>query len=150
MLLNAKYEDGSSMSNNQLIDEILILFVAGYETTANALTFTLKLLAQNPDALKNAQEEVDKVESSNSSLLDTISSLKFIRSCIDESMRLYPPAWITDRVAVEDNQLGDYFIKKGTIVGISIYELHRSTSYWESLNDFIPERFIEDDQRHKS
>lgn len=150
MLLKAKYEDGSSMTNDQLIDEILILFVAGHETTANALTFTLKLLAQNQNALKKVQAEVDQVESTNSSLLDTISKLKYTRSCIDESLRMYPPAWITDRVAVEDNQLGDYFLKKGTIVGISIYELHRSVSYWEDPNEFIPERFIEDNQRHKS
>ena len=150
MLLNAKYEDGLSMTNNQLIDEILILFVAGHETTANALTFTLKLLAQNQDTLKKIQAEVDIVESTNSSLLDTILKLKFTRSCIDESLRLYPPAWITDRVAVEDNQLGDYFLKKGTIIGISIYELHRSVSYWKNPDDFIPERFIEDNQRHKS
>ncbi len=150
MLLNAKYEDGLSMTNNQLIDEILILFVAGHETTANALTFTLKLLAQNQDTLKKIQAEVDIVESTNSSLLDTILKLKFTRSCIDESLRLYPPAWITDRVAVKDNQLGDYFLKKGTIIGISIYELHRSVSYWKNPDDFIPERFIEDNQRHKS
>ena len=150
MLLNAKYEDGLSMTNNQLIDEILILFVAGHETTANALTFTLKLLAQNQDTLKKIRAEVDIVESTNSSLLDTILKLKFTRSCIDESLRLYPPAWITDRVAVEDNQLGDYFLKKGTIIGISIYELHRSVSYWKNPDDFIPERFIEDNQRHKS
>ena len=150
MLLKAKYEDSSPMTNDQLIDEILILFVAGHETTANALTFTLKLLAQNQNALKKAQTEVDQVESTNSTLLNTISKLKFTKSCVDESLRLYPPAWITDRVAVEDNQLGDYFLKKGTIVGISIYELHRSVSYWKNPNDFIPERFIEDVQRHKS
>ncbi len=143
MLLDAKYEDGSSMTNAQLIDEILILFVAGHETTANALTFILTLLAQHAAILKKVEDEIDKVSSTTNDALQSISSLTYLTSCINESLRLYPPAWITDRVAIEDVQLQEFYIKKGTMIGLSIYELHRNSAYWEHPNKFIPERFIE-------
>ena len=142
MLLHAKYEDGTSMTNDQLIDEILILFVAGHETTANALTFTLGLLARHKTILKKAKLEVQEVAKKNGSNLETIHSLNYVKSCIEESMRLYPPAWITDRVAIEDDRLGDYHIKKGTIIGISIFELHRSKYYWKQPEEFRPNRFF--------
>ena len=150
MLLDSRYEDGSAMTNNQLIDEILILFVAGHETTANALTFTLTLLAQHPEILSKAQKEADNVSLESFSKIETISKLNYITQCINESLRLYPPAWITDRVAIEDDRLGDYYIKKGTIVGVSIYELHRSAHYWKQPNQFLPERFNDDKAIQKS
>ncbi len=143
MLLDAQYEDGSSMTNTQLIDEILILFVAGHETTANALTFTLTLLAKHKNILEKAKKEVEEIASNTNNPLGAISNLKYLSACINESLRLYPPAWITDRVAINDTELGDFYIKKGTMIGVSIYELHRNSEYWENPNDFIPERFIE-------
>ena len=150
MLLDAKYEDGSSMTNEQLIDEILILFVAGHETTANALTFILTLLAQHKDILKKVETEVAQVSSTTNDALQSISSLTYLTSCINESLRLYPPAWITDRVAIEDVQLQEFFIKKGTMIGLSIYELHRNAAYWENPNQFIPERFVENPELLKA
>ena len=150
MLLDAKYEDGSSMTNTQLIDEILILFVAGHETTANALTFVLTLLAQNNDKLTKVNTEISQVSLQDIEALESISKLKYVKCCIDESLRLYPPAWITDRVTKSDHQLGNYHIKKGTMIGISIYELHRNKSFWTNPETFIPERFIEDENLHKS
>ena len=147
MLLNAKYDDGSSMTNDQLIDEILILFVAGHETTANALTFTLCLLAKHKEALTKAANEVQEVSRKDKTYLEIISHLKYVRSCIDESMRLYPPAWITDRVAMEDDTLGNYHIKKGTLLGISIFELHRSKNYWKNPEIFDPDRFYSNEKK---
>ncbi len=146
MLINAEYEDGKKMTNEQLIDEILILFVAGHETTASALTFTLFLLANHKTKLQSATAESLDLTNTNSNLLTALSNFKYIKQCIEESMRLYPPAWITDRVALEDDMLGDYRIKKGTLIGISIYEMHRNTSYWTDANQFKPERFSE---KHK-
>ena len=141
MLLAATYEDdGSKMTNEQLIDEILILFVAGHETTANALTFSLQLLASHPQKYAIAKVETHKIASSTSAM-EKISKLVYIKNCIEETMRLYPPAWITDRVALEDDAFASYRIKKGTIIGISFYELHRNKTYWECPDDFIPERF---------
>lgn len=147
MLIHAQYEDGSTMTNKQLIDEILILFVAGHETTANALTFSLKLLAQNKEALSKVEKEIADVGSKNVSPLKEIAKLNYTKCCIEESLRLYPPAWITDRVNMKDDKLEDYHLKKGTIIGTSIYELHRNKKYWENPEFFNPERFFEENRK---
>ena len=147
MLLHAKYEDGTTMTNEQLIDEILILFVAGHETTANALTFTLKLLAQNKEVLVKVEKEINDTKNKNLTALQNISKLNYTKCCIEESLRLYPPAWITDRVNIEDDRIGNYHLKKGTIVGASIYELHRNKKYWDAPEHFKPERFFEENRK---
>lgn len=143
MLLATRYEDtGEPMSTKQLIDEIAILFVAGHETTANALSFTTFLLAKHPEIYDRVRTEVLQVASSTDDLLEQISAMEYTRAVIDESMRLYPPAWITDRDNLEDDELGPYHIRKGTLVGISFYELHRHPDYWEEPERFDPERFL--------
>ncbi|GAA4234867.1 cytochrome P450 [Postechiella marina] len=147
MLLKAEYEDGSTMTNKQLIDEILILFVAGHETTANSLTFTLKLLAEHENVLNKVEAEVKEIASNKLSALEEIKSLTYTMSCIEESLRLYPPAWITDRVNIEDDKVDDYFLKKGTILGASIYELHRNEKYWKHAEAFKPERFSKENKK---
>jgi len=147
MLIHAQYEDGTVMTNNQLIDEILILFVAGHETTANALTFTLKLIAQHKEVLTKVEEEIQQVGNQNLTPLQEISQLNHIKCCIEESMRLYPPAWITDRVNIEDDKINSYYLKKGTIIGASIFEMHRNKKYWNNAEAFIPERFSEENRK---
>ncbi len=147
MLLHAQYEDGTSMTNDQLIDEILILFVAGHETTANALTFTLKLIAQHNEVLKKVEAEVEQLSQQQVSPLQELSQLNYIKCCVEESMRLYPPAWITDRVNVEDDDMGNYNLKKGTIVGASIFEIHRNKEYWSNSEQFKPDRFLEENRK---
>ncbi len=147
MLLKAKYEDdGTSMTNEQLIDEILIFFVAGHETTANALTFTFHLIAKNPEVYKKVLAEIDAIDD-DISPMEKIAKLNYVKNCVEESMRLYPPAWITDRVALEDDSFGGYHIEKGTMIGISFYELHRNAKYWKNPNDFIPERFSDEHRK---
>ncbi|AUP78901.1 cytochrome P450 [Flavivirga eckloniae] len=147
MLLSATYEDGTTMTNEQLIDEILILFVAGHETTANALTFTLKLLAQNKDALTKVETEIKETNTKGLTPLQELSQLNYTKCCIEESLRLYPPAWITDRVNIEDDTIDDYILKKGTIIGASIYELHRNKNYWDDPESFKPSRFFEENRK---
>ena len=130
--------------------KILILFVAGHETTANALTFTLKLLAQNQPELEKVEKEILEAENLKTlklSALLHISKLNYTKCCIEESMRLYPPAWITDRVNIEDDQLDEYHLKKGTIIGASIYEVHRNVKYWNQPESFQPERFLEEHRK---
>jgi cytochrome P450 len=147
MLLKAKYEeDGTSMNNEQLIDEILIFFVAGHETTANALTFTFHLLAKHPEILKKAVAEVDNIDDSLSHM-EKLAKLNYVKNCVEETMRLYPPAWITDRVAIEDDSFAGFNIEKGTMIGVSFYELHRNKKYWKNPDDFIPERFSEENRK---
>lgn len=147
MLLKAKYEDdGTSMTNDQLIDEILIFFVAGHETTANALTFTFHLIAKHPEVYKKVLAEIDSIDD-DLSPMKKIAKLNYVKNCIEESLRLYPPAWITDRVAIEDDSFGGYHVEKGTMIGISFYELHRNEKYWKNPHDFIPERFSDKNRK---
>lgn len=150
MLLETRYEEsGEPMSRAQLIDEIKILFIAGHETTANALTFILKLLALNPEAQLKIVGEIKAVSLQTNEVVTQLQLLSYTNAVINEAMRLYPPAWITDRENVEDDTLLQYAIRKGTLIGVSFYELHRNPKYWESPNDFIPERFL-GEQRKQS
>ncbi|MFH7012245.1 cytochrome P450 [Flavobacterium sp. FlaQc-52] len=143
MLLETRYEDsGEGMSTQQLIDEIKILFTAGHETTANALTFTLHLLGNNPDVQQKVLEEILKIEAETEDVVEQLQKMTYTNAVLNESMRLYPPAWITDRQNVEDDTLGGYNIKKGTLIGVSFYELHRNVKYWENPDDFNPGRFL--------
>jgi cytochrome P450 len=143
MLLATRYEDsGEPMSTKQLIDEISILFVAGHETTANALAFTSYLLARDQDVQQRVFEEVDTAHATTDNPLEQIKLLPYTRAVIDESMRLYPPAWITDRENLEDDTIGDYHIMKNTLVGVSFYELHRNPKYWKNPEEFQPDRFL--------
>lgn len=150
MLLETRYEDtGEGMSVQQLIDEIKILFIAGHETTANALTFTLYLLGKYPEVQEKVFQEIIEIESSTNDLVEQLQKMTYLNAVLNESMRLYPPAWITDRQNVEDDTLGQFYIKKGTLIGVSFYELHRNPKYWENPNEFIPERFL-GEQKKKS
>jgi cytochrome P450 len=145
MLLATRYEDtGEPMSTRQLIDEISILFVAGHETTANAMAFTSYLLARHRDVQQGVFKEVSAVRQSTSDSLEQIKMLPYTRAVIDESMRLYPPAWITDRENLEDDTIKDYHIRRNTLVGVSFYELHRNPKYWRDPDKFDPERFMGD------
>lgn len=143
MLLETRYEDtGEGMSVSQLVDEIKILFIAGHETTANALTFTLYLLGRNPEVQEKIFKEVTEIELQTNDIVEQLQKMPYTNAVLNESMRLYPPAWITDRQNVEDDTIGDYNIKKGTLIGVSFYELHRNPEYWENPEVFNPERFL--------
>ncbi|RYY53055.1 MAG: cytochrome P450 [Chitinophagaceae bacterium] len=139
MLLSSRYEDsGEHMTDEQVIDEALILIFAGHETTANALSWMLYLLATHP-AINNRLVNELKV----SSPADTLRN-PFVNAVISESMRLYPPAWMTERVAVEDDRFGDYHFPKGTIIIPFFFGLHRNAAHWPEPARFHPDRFIND------
>lgn len=143
MLLETRYEDtGEGMSTQQLIDEIKILFIAGHETTANALTFTLHLLGNHPEIQQKVLDEILEIESQTDDVVEQLQKMNYINAVINESMRLYPPAWITDRENIDDDELLGYKIKGKTLIGVSFYELHRNPRYWESPEQFNPERFL--------
>ena len=149
MLLETRYEDtGEGMSIEQLIDEIKILFIAGHETTANALTFTLQLLGSHLDVQQKVFEEILKVESESENVVEQLQKITYINAVLNESMRLYPPAWITDRQNVDDDVLGKFTIKKDTLIGVSFYELHRNPKYWENPDQFDPNRFLGEQKKH--
>lgn len=144
MLLNAKYEDGSSMDENQLVDEILILFAAGHETTSNALTFTCELLARNPEAQVKILEEVKRVKSESEDIIHWIKKANYTQLVIEESMRLYPPAYFIDRVNKEEDNFNGIILPKGSNLLFSVYEIHRHPELWKNPEAFIPERFLDE------
>ncbi|MGB5437634.1 MAG: cytochrome P450 [Maribacter sp.] len=141
MLLKARYDDGTPMPRRQLIDEVMILFTAGHETTANVLSFTLFLLAKNKKDQQRVFEEVSQLDLDSDDIMQNISQLTYTKQCIEESMRLFPPAYVIDRISIEEDTLGELEIPKNTLILMSIYELHRYASYWDSPSAFRPERF---------
>lgn len=147
MLLDARYEDsGESMTEEQLIDESLILFVAGHETTANALAWTWHLLSQHPGVMQRLRDEHQSVLAGRLPAFHDLPSLEYTLQVIEESMRLYPPAWITDRVAIEADEVDGVPIPAGAMIALSIYGAHHSAALWQEPEKFRPERFSKENK----
>ncbi|WP_020536297.1 cytochrome P450 [Lewinella cohaerens] len=143
MLLDSRYEDtGLPMEEQQLVEETGILFVAGHETSANALAWTLYLLAKHPEIQEQLRNELEEIAPGRPPGFTELRSLPILTNVIKESMRLYPPAWITDRIALEDDEIGGVKIPKGTIVIPFIYGIHHATQYWDDPEEFRPDRFL--------
>lgn len=133
MLLESRYEDtGENMSEEQLIDECLILFVAGHETSANALSWMIYLLGQH----KEIQHELQ--------MSTGTEKINKIRNVIYESMRLFPPAWVVDRISLEDDHVEDLFLPKGTVWILYIRGMHRHPEYWTDPDIFLPRRWSDE------
>ncbi len=142
MLLQAKDEAGEQMTDRQLRDEVLILFAAGHETTANALTWTWYLLSENPLVESLLHEEVNSVISKGSlPTTEDIPKLQYTRRVFTESMRLYPPAWVLVREALRDCEIGGYMIPKGSDVVISQYVNHHDPRYFPDPERLDPDRW---------
>jgi cytochrome P450 len=141
LLLARDEEDGSTMTDVQIRDEALTLFLAGHETTANAMTWTWYLLSQHPEKEAKLYEELDRVLAGRVPAMDDIPNLKYTESVIAESMRLFPPAWAIGRLAVEDHEFGGFAVPKGSLVLVSPYVTQRDPRFWESADEFIPERW---------
>jgi cytochrome P450 len=140
-------EDGKGMDDKQLRDELLTIFLAGHETTANALCWTLYLLSQHPEVEKRLHEEIDRVAGGKPIKPTDFNQLTYTQNVIWESMRLFPPAYVIGRQAVEDVNIGGYLIKKGEMVLISQYVMHRDPRYFDKPDLFYPERFENNFQR---
>ena len=143
MLLMAQDEtDGAAMTDEQVRDECLTLFLAGHETTANALTWTFYLLSQNAEKLEKLNEELERVlPNGKIPSIEDLPNLKYTESVLAESMRLFPPAWAIGRLAIEEHQFGGYEVPKGALVLLSPYITHRDARFWENADEFIPERW---------
>jgi cytochrome P450 len=141
MLLAARYEDGTSMPRQQLIDEVLILFTAGHETTANALSFTIYLLAKHPEIQEKVFQEVSDVILDDEDLMGGLGQLQYTKQCIEEAMRLYPPAYIIDRISIAEDTIEGLDFPKNTLILMSVYEIHRHKNYWKDPESYQPERF---------
>jgi cytochrome P450 len=142
MLLLAQDEnDGGRMTDEQVRDEALTLFLAGHETTANALTFTWYLLSQNPEAELKLHEELDRVLAGRAPVMDDYPNLTYTESVLAEAMRLYPPAWAIGRLATEDHEFGGFHVPKDSLILLSPYVAHRDPRFWEDSASFRPERW---------
>lgn len=142
MLLMAQDNEGSGgMSDEQLRDEAMTLFLAGHETTANALTWTWYLLSQNPEVEAKLHEELDTVLAGRTPTMEDVAKLKYTEMVFTESMRLYPPAWALGRKIVTDYKIGDYILPKHTTIIMSQYVMHRDARYYQAPDQFEPERW---------
>jgi cytochrome P450 len=145
MLMEARDEEtGGGMNDRQLRDEVMTLFLAGHETTANALAWTTWLVAQHPEVEAKLRAELGQVLGGRVPEVQDVPKLRYVSQVLDEGMRLYPPAWITARTAAEPDELLGYHVPKGTIVAVSPYVLHRNPRYWPDPERFDPDRFAPD------
>lgn len=139
MLMALTYEDGSKMSEEQLIDEILILFIAGHETTSNALSFTIQLIGQNAEVQNKLMSEIEGLE--GLSYFEILKESKYTQHVIEESMRLYPPVYFIDRQNIKADSFKGFEIPANTDLLFSVHQIHRNSDNWESPTEFKPERF---------
>jgi cytochrome P450 len=144
MLLLAQDEEDATggMSDEQLRDEALTIFLAGHETTANALAWTWYLLAQNREAEAKLHSELDAVlEGGRLPSVEDLPRLRYTEMVFAESMRLYPPAWVVGRLAVKDYAVGDHVARPGTLILTSQYVMHRDPRFFPDPLRFDPERW---------
>ncbi len=143
MLLMAQDEEtGNEMTDEQVRDEALTLFLAGHETTANAMTWTFYLLSQNIEKEAKLHEELNEVLSGRTPSMEDVANLKYTEAVFAEAMRLFPPAWAIGRLSIEEHKFGDFEIPKKSLVLVSPYIMHRDKRFWENADEFIPERWF--------
>ena len=143
LLLSVRDETGEGLSQVEIRDQVVTFIVAGHETVASALTWAWALLAEHPSALKALQEESDSVLGGREVSFADYERLPFARAVLDETMRLYPPAWLITRKAHEADSLGGHEIPAGALVIMSPWLLHRHPEAWPSPEAFKPERFLD-------
>ncbi len=146
MLLAAQdEEDGSGMTDDQVRDEAVTLFIAGHETTSNALAWAWYLVSQNADVERKLHAELDTVLGGRTPTVKDLSELKYTEMVIKEAMRLYPPAWILNGRALQDDiEIDGYVLRKGMVLFISPYVAHRDARYFDNPDQFMPERWEND------
>ena len=142
-------ETGEGMTDAQLRDEVMTIFLAGHETTANTLSWTFKLLAENPDVEARLFAEVREVLQGAAPTMETLGRLPFVANTIKESLRLYPPVWTLGRRVVEDEVVDGFLLKKDALVFVSPWAIHRLPEFWPEPLRFNPDRWLQDDPRRQ-
>jgi cytochrome P450 len=141
ILMDARYSDGHGMSDDLVLSESMQLLVAGHETSSNALSWLLYLLSSRPDCIERARQEFDAVLGDKPMSFSDVPKFEFTTQVIMEALRLYPPFWMVDRMALADDRAGDVNIPRGSTVVVFVYGAHHSPKYWEDPETFDPERF---------
>lgn len=142
-LLDARDEQGETMTDAQLRDEAVTLFVAGHETTANALSFGLMLLGDHPEIDAKLHAEVESVLGKRPGTAEDVSRLRYTDAVVKETLRLYPPAHLIGREATADVSLGPWMLPRGSAVLISPWALHHDAAFWPDPLAFRPERWLD-------
>lgn len=140
-LLAAQDDDGARMSDQQLRDEVITLFLAGHETTALLLAHTLYVLSKHPDVERRLHAELTSVLGGRLPTADDVRALPYTERVLKETMRLYPPAWTTGREAAEDVEIGGYVLPKGAQILTSQWVVHRDPRWFPNPEGFDPDRW---------
>ena len=141
ILMDARYSDGHGMSNELIVSESMQLLVAGHETSSNALSWTLYLLSSRPECVEQIRQEFDSVLGEKPLSYSDVPKFVFTTQVIMEALRLYPPFWMVDRMALADDRAGNIDIPRGSTVVVFIYGAHHSPRYWDNPEIFDEERF---------
>jgi cytochrome P450 len=148
MLMSARDEDGSGMTDRQLRDEVLTFLLAGHETTAVSLSWTWYLLSQHPGIEQKLREELSQVLGGRTPQLEDLPRLVYTDKVVKESMRLYPPAWSLARTVAKEIELASYKLPVGSNVVMSPWILHRDPRFFEHPERFNPDRWTADAAQH--
>lgn len=152
MLMEVEDADtGEKMSNEQILDEVITIFLAGHETTAVALTWLFHCLDENPEVVDKLIEEEKLVLGGKNPTVENLRSLEYTKMALDETLRLYPPVWVIGRQSIGDDKLGEFDIPNNSNCLIPVYYIHRDPKFWDNPTAFIPERFTKENSkgRHK-
>ena len=143
LLITARDDEGHALTETEIRDQVVTFIVAGHETVASALTWTFALLAENPEVMRLLQAEADAVLGGNAAQFADYQRLPYARAVIDETLRLYPPAWLITRNSLGDDVLGGFEVPEGSLIIMSPWLLHRHPGVWANPDRFDPQRFID-------
>ena len=143
-MMSATDKQGQPMADKELIDEVMTMIIAGHETTGGTLNWVWYELSQNPDSEVLAYQEASSLVDNNSISTDRIGELVYLKQCINEALRLYPPVWLFSRKAIDDDILGEYSIPAGSNIYLCPYYTHRDPKLWSEPDKFYPEHFVND------
>jgi len=149
-LMDARYSDGEGMSDELVLSESMQLLVAGHETSSNALSWLLYLFSSRPDCLERVRQEFDAVLGDMPLSYSDVPRFEFATQVIQEALRLYPPFWMIDRMAVADDRVGDLAIPRGSMVIVFVYGAHHAQRYWDGPERFDPARFSKTHEKQQT
>lgn len=142
MMMQARDEEsGEGMTDEQLRDQVVTMLMAGHETTANALSWACYLLALNPDRANRLVADVDDILRGEMPEAGHVPRLDYVRMVVEESMRIYPPAWFFGRAVLQDDVMAGHPVPAGSMVIVSPYVVHHHPDFWDRPAAFVPERF---------
>ncbi|MGB5489352.1 MAG: cytochrome P450 [Woeseiaceae bacterium] len=150
MYLQAVDKQGKPFSDAELLDELMTLIVAGFETSANTLNWVWYLIAQHPEIETRLIDEARRLLPGVSAVsAESVNAMQFTQQTLEEALRLYPPVWLFTRRSREDDELEDYDVPPGTDIYLSPFILHRTERYWAGPDNFDPDRFSPTDKPNK-